>query len=687
MPLVCKEIEPDEPRILPAANGKFRGNEYPGVPLPGQQLLPAVNKQPRYGWTPLTELNLCRTSPYTTYVLQGRSGTHLLTEYQFLAYISDSMAQKSEKPRQEDAQKTHFPRPRRSLQPYDSNIITADLSEDDDHDASLPGSGRHSSDADEAVFDDESHHSSPRTSHHSDDDISVLLPESKYEMSGRPHTSSPYTPLKARSPFRNPSSVRAIQMDTTPPYLSSPKSQQRYRLTTPSRNGTPRSVRSYHSTTSKSPVKKAKREFPLVLLHVTLLPIPVSYSPVIMQKVLPHHILENWKLLQEKVTDTVLERGILIPHPRDDYELLEERLLESLELKVPKILQCGHFHRDEDDGPDHNQFSHDDVDSDDDADICDDCGRRVRDGRFGTGSGSKRWNIKVFAANGLMRAGAWVAAWSEMERIDVEIIPWIDEDMKRQLELQKQEEERRIPQQVQGQSQDQRPQATSTMDEARMREIYGDEPQPYIDGSEDEVPEMNETRVSPSPDHHEHQSRPGSPSDGGHTRPESPRNSQYQRQAYAQAIPLEVLLRNYIYLAAQDRRNIVIFFLSVLVLFLALSKPTAVPIKITPPPPGYFPTTASIPNVEIISQLSVPVSSSVSSSHPLLVSVSSFEIRSHPPSGAPIASIPKVPPPKPQTVVASVPQEPPPENETILNPSSKTYSPDPQTSVPINRVE
>lgn len=575
------------------------------------------------------------------------------------------------------AQKADFPRPRHSFPPYDSNVIGAESSEDDDHDASLPGSGRHSSDADEAVFDDQSHHSSPRTSHHSDDDISVFLPESKYEISDRPHRSSPYTPLKARSPFRNPSSVQAIQMNTTPPYLSSPKSQQRYRFTTPSRTGTPRSARSFHSTTSKSPVKKAKREFPLVLLHVTLLPIPVSYSPAIMQKVLPHHILENWKLLQEKVTDTVLERGILIPHPRDEYELLEERLLESLELKVPKILQCGHFHRDEDDDSDHNQSNHDDVDSDDDADICDDCGRRVRDGRFGTGTGTKRWNIKVFAANGLMRAGAWAAAWKEMERIDVEIIPWIDEDMKRQLQLRKQEEERRIPQQVQEENQDQRPTANSTMDEARMREIYGDEPQPYIDGSEDEVSELNETRVSPSPGLH--QENP--------SHPESPPNSQYQRQAYVQAIPLEVLLRNYIYLAAQDRRNIAIFFLSILVFFLALSKPAAVPVQITPPPLDYFPTAASVPHVEVISQSSLPVSSSISSSHPLSVSVSSFEVRSPPPSAAPIASIPQAHPPKPQTVVASGSQDPSMENERIIVSVSREHSPDLQISETTERAE
>jgi len=34
----------------------------------------------------------------------------------------------------------------------------------------------------------------------------------------------------------------------------------------------------------------------------------------VLESVLPGYILENWKLLQEKATETVLERGILIPH-------------------------------------------------------------------------------------------------------------------------------------------------------------------------------------------------------------------------------------------------------------------------------------------------------------------------------------------------------------------------------------
>ena len=47
------------------------------------------------------------------------------------------------------------------------------------------------------------------------------------------------------------------------------------------------------------------------------------------------------------MTQTILERGALIPQPRENYKLLEERLLKSLELKVPRILKYGHFYKEE----------------------------------------------------------------------------------------------------------------------------------------------------------------------------------------------------------------------------------------------------------------------------------------------------------------------------------------------------
>lgn len=413
----------------------------------------------------------------------------------------------------------------------------------EDDEASLSGSAHHS--PDEAVFDRPSRTSSPRTSHGSDDEISVL--ESTHEPQNH---ASPFVPLKTRSRFRNPSSVRAMQMDTTPPHLATPSSKQRHRLYTPSRQGTPHSTRSHRSAMTSpsklSPTKKVKKEYPLVLLHVTLLPMPLSYSPEILEAVLPPSILTNWKLLQEKATDTVLERGILIPHPREDYDLLEERLLESLELKIPRILKCGHFHLSPEEEADIAAESDSEAETDaNDADICLDCGRRIRDGKFGSaGTGSKRWDIKLFAANGLMRAGAWSAAWREMERVDVEILPWMEEDMKRELELRREEDERARAEEAQVE----REEGIGGLDDARLREIYGHDAQAFVDGLQDEIPAAASTPQR------------------------TPFTMPMERK---ENVPLWDLLREYMYHAAQDRRNLAIFLLSILVLFLSMGSLTS----------------------------------------------------------------------------------------------------------------
>jgi hypothetical protein len=407
----------------------------------------------------------------------------------------------------------------------------------DDDEASLSDTAHQSSGSDEAVFDNPSRGSSPRTSSGSEDDISVL--ESHYEPEYRKQ--SPFTPLKTRSAFRNPSSVRAMQMETTPPHLASPSSQHRQKLHIPSRQCTPRSARSHRSamnTPSKiSPSKTLKKEYPLVLLHVTLLPIPLVYSQEIMESVLPPSILENWKILQEKATDTVLERGVLIPHPKEDYDLLEERLLESLELRIPRILKCGHFHLSPEEEADvAAESDNDTLDTDaNDLDICLDCGRRIRDGKYGSaGTGSKRWDIKLFAANGLMRAGAWSAAWREMERVDVEILPWMEEDMKRELELRKEEEERA--------RREAREEGVGGLDDERLREIYGGDAQAFVDGLADPKPAAAEM---PAP-------------------------LREREQLSKEDIPLWNLFREHIRHAVQDRRNIAIFFLSMLVLMLSM---------------------------------------------------------------------------------------------------------------------
>ncbi|KAI9814170.1 MAG: hypothetical protein M1827_003336 [Pycnora praestabilis] len=438
------------------------------------------------------------------------------------------------------------------------------------HDESAIESPEHSSglSSDGAVFEDDDHHSSPSTSHHSEDEISELpedTPEGSYIPEKR---SSPFTPVKQRSPFRNPSSVRAMQMDTTPPfnyphYLSSPRSAQ-YKLSTPSRQGTPRSVRSQNALKPKTSQSK-KKEYPLILLHVTFLPVAFPYPLEAMEAVLPFHTIENYNLLRDKISETVLERGILIPHPREDYELLEERLLESIELKLPRILKCGHFHLDEEHKHDESEDEEGYNSEDCDADICEDCGRRIRDGKYGTGSGNRRWDIKIYAANGLMRSGAWAAAWREMERVDVEIGPWIPEAMRRELDLRREEqqlEERK--------SRDEAEEKDRRMREENIREASprkrGSRRKPSsVDVQNERMREIYGTAIPVRNDIFEqekftHGEKPGYTSE--------PQQSTKQSR---EQIPLITLLQNYIYLLARDKRNIAILLLSLLVLALSIS--------------------------------------------------------------------------------------------------------------------
>ncbi|KAJ4288495.1 hypothetical protein N0V90_011731 [Kalmusia sp. IMI 367209] len=303
---------------------------------------------------------------------------------------------------------------------------------------------------------------------------------------------SRYSPRKERPPFRNPSSVRAMQMASPPPLPALEAHRERtkgsYKLATPSRSGRSDSVSTTGTRRSRSHRDSLHREYqtqqsprpaatpqalPLVLLHVTILPMQMPYTPEVMAKIMPDWLVENYKVLEEKLQDIVLmRRGLLIQHPRDEYDVLEEHILESLELKTPRLLKCGHFV-----GPDADDeyIQEDDEDeiraaaddgtgrgsrmsggtvtaeedaefryptpTSDDASVCMDCHRQVKKPGQGVGAGSKRWDIKIYAANGLMRAGAWSAAWSEMERCDVEISPWIPSDVRKTLEKKLEQEQ------------------------------------------------------------------------------------------------------------------------------------------------------------------------------------------------------------------------------------------------------
>ena len=257
----------------------------------------------------------------------------------------------------------------------------------------------------------------------------------------------------ARTYFRSPSSVKALQMSspTPPPFEHSPLSGKK--LMSPSRND---SGRPYHVRQSNSPflphsssgtptrrvreqsVPKSERkskpnhEFPLVLLHCTLhiIPIPASYSPAALAACdASERVKRDTALLQQKLDSTVMERGILIQHPAEEYDVLEERILESLELKKPRLGGCGHFRRASEQSHAHGASDANNNDAEPEGVRCEDCRRPVSDELLDdeTKEQHKRFEVKVYAANGLMRAGAWAAAWREMEKVDVEVGVWLGE--------------------------------------------------------------------------------------------------------------------------------------------------------------------------------------------------------------------------------------------------------------------
>lgn len=252
-----------------------------------------------------------------------------------------------------------------------------------------------------------------------------------------------------RPAFRSPSSVRAIQMSSpTPSVYASPKRPTAF--PTISRLGSPQ-VSGQFSPKGRSTPSRFKRPdpAPLVLLHVTLLPLRWGYGDVVnhfeTKKVPPivfssegmKNLRGSWRQLQDRLGDTVLERGILLPHPQNDYEILEERMLEALELPLrrrARILECGHYL-----GPSGEMATGDDIEDDSEYSSdaegseaetkpekrhwCKTCKGDIKYEELGS---ERMFRIKVYASNGLMSAGAWEACWKEMERVDIEVEPIID---------------------------------------------------------------------------------------------------------------------------------------------------------------------------------------------------------------------------------------------------------------------
>ncbi|KAF7563325.1 hypothetical protein G7046_g786 [Stylonectria norvegica] len=346
-----------------------------------------------------------------------------------------------------------------SARPSDAHLSVADeshLSNEDDENAAIDEADNHSShhENEDDVFSD----NSPRSSMGSVSEGDPRKPEDLLSQMRSPRVSDmsqydrdyenveqDFVPTVRGTPrpaFRSPSSVKAMQMSSPPPsVLGSPRASRRG-LPTISRLGSP-SVSAQYSP-KKTPPRFKRNTPPLVLLHVTLLPLRWGWGDVLDHakkgdlsqdcKVLR----DAWRMLQDRMGDTTVERGILLPHPQNDYEVLEERLLEALELPMrrrARILECGHYL-----GPsnemtlaENSDSEEDDYDDEDRRSTrqsmerklhwCKTCGSDIRYDSLGPG---KIFRVKIYASNGLIKAGAWEACWKEMERVDVELEPIVE---------------------------------------------------------------------------------------------------------------------------------------------------------------------------------------------------------------------------------------------------------------------
>lgn len=358
--------------------------------------------------------------------------------------------------------------------------------------------------------------------------------------------------------FRKPSSVRAMQMHTEDEaddddYLTPPRRRTGTRSPGPS----PHKRSPYYSPSASANKPKIKKEFPLVLLHCNLLapslPVVGATEPqnqMAVEEVLPTPYWKRWRRLQDKVGSGVLrDRGVLISHPEDCYDVLEERLLESLELQRSRLHQ-GHFLGHEDSGPGSEGELSDKEESETDGEQgeeCPDCGGRV----LRHSDSNRKWEIKVFAANGLMRAGAWAAAWKEMEKVDVEVGLWLPSEVRRALEKRLAEEGA-----VNTVSQ-----SSPAIDQTAM---FGVDPRRLS-------VQTHSRTVSDSGSLHagDRSSKPRTDFDVTGQNVNGNKGSE---------IALPTLVANYIRVLASDRRNVALAILSVLVVSLAIgSRPQDLP--------------------------------------------------------------------------------------------------------------
>ena len=376
------------------------------------------------------------------------------------------------------------------------------------------------------------------------------FPESTYPTDyERTPMHKPYTPQYAR-----PSSRRM--------QLSSPLRKGKFGTPYSEPRGSPRSRRKDFD--ADSDLHEPKR-FPLILLHITALPLNISWTHQSMRETLPQQILDNLQLLKSKLSPTVLKRGILIPHPRDDYELLEEKLLEALDLEEPRISKCGHYrNRHSTDSDLTNATSSTDsgvgssVEDGSDDEHCSTCHHHL----LAAGSGKQKWAIKVYAANGLMRASAWQAAWSEMERVDVEIMPWIKDELR--IKLDEANSQELVVAKIDPEADELR---INQLVEERLRLLEQDSERAREAAMSREIERIviNEQRQFSQAIQEATVGQVEATKRADRTPTDEPVSTELPNIYRPKDIPLSILLWNYIFLLARKPKNMAIFFLVVLV--------------------------------------------------------------------------------------------------------------------------
>lgn len=353
--------------------------------------------------------------------------------------------------------------------------------------------------------------------------------------------------ITATSVSSFPDSALPSDSDVPSPFYSSAKPRPAYRVGSLRRSPLPAERLSpslrppKHSSRrprsrgedSHHGVEQDSQPAPLVLLHVTVLPPRLPWNRSVLDAILGPELKSQFGLVRAQTSGLVAHRGILIAHPRDEFELLEEGVLEALDLLPERIGLDGQYRPRTpstivEDGAD------DEEAEEAESSTCNIC-QRVHD----VGEG---WHTRVYAANGLMRSGAWSACWSEMERVDVEVLPCISQEVRRALDdMQTAEEAAGEHKQPSPAIQPSQAMQTTETPSLHMQLAILPAPAPRTtEQQHQQMQPISPQRVKQRPASQHHDLPPI-------YRPKD--------------IPLSLLLRNYVYLLLCDRRNLAILFL------------------------------------------------------------------------------------------------------------------------------